>query len=184
MRQYILYWLCQRYCHNVQSNKIVSTKELGDIFPWFHREAILSVKMYKFSWQNSTQNALRSSWSWHAFYVGSLVLQKSNIYILLVHPSFSFFRCYTFMGGKGCIFVKLPWIDNGRNAMRWHGGRVARAGWRNAVTARLVCRVYSGVFLFLCSLDANPMGVNGGVGVQAQSMLSDSLMHSTMNSQK
>ncbi|KAL8221855.1 UNVERIFIED_CONTAM: hypothetical protein K2H54_074576, partial [Gekko kuhli] len=31
--------------------------------------------------------------------------------------------------------------------------------------------------------NANPMGVNGGVGVQAQSLLSDSMLHSAMNSQ-
>ncbi|KAH0616852.1 hypothetical protein JD844_028280 [Phrynosoma platyrhinos] len=31
--------------------------------------------------------------------------------------------------------------------------------------------------------NANPMGVNGGVGVQAQSLLPDSMLHSAMNSQ-
>lgn len=33
-------------------------------------------------------------------------------------------------------------------------------------------------------LDASPMGVNGGVGVQAPNLLSDSMLHSAINSQK
>uniref|UniRef100_A0A8B9EYV9 histone acetyltransferase n=1 Tax=Amazona collaria TaxID=241587 RepID=A0A8B9EYV9_9PSIT len=38
-------------------------------------------------------------------------------------------------------------------------------------------------YLFFCFLGANPMGVNGGVGVQAPNLLPDSMLHSTMNSQ-
>lgn len=33
-------------------------------------------------------------------------------------------------------------------------------------------------------LGASPMGVNGGVGVQAPNLLSDSMLHSAINSQK
>jgi hypothetical protein len=39
--------------------------------------------------------------------------------------------------------------------------------------------------LLLCfALGASPMGVNGGVGVQTPNLLSDSMLHSTINSQK
>lgn len=37
----------------------------------------------------------------------------------------------------------------------------------------------------LCfALGASPMGVNGGVGVQTPNLLSDSMLHSAINSQK
>lgn len=38
---------------------------------------------------------------------------------------------------------------------------------------------------FVCfDLGASPMGVNGGVGVQTSNLLSDSMLHSAINSQK
>lgn len=46
----------------------------------------------------------------------------------------------------------------------------------------LVFKIVSLVFCF--DLDASPMGVNGGVGVQTSNLLSDSMLHSAINSQK
>ena len=46
----------------------------------------------------------------------------------------------------------------------------------------LVFKIFYLVFCF--DLDASPMGVNGGVGVQTSNLLSDSMLHSAINSQK
>ena len=37
---------------------------------------------------------------------------------------------------------------------------------------------------FCFDVGASPMGVNGGVGVQTSNLLSDSMLHSAINSQK
>lgn len=58
--------------------------------------------------------------------------------------------------------------------------------WLHRTLGYIQQSVWSSIFYCLSppNLDANPMGVNGGVGVQAQSLLSDPMLHSAMNSQK